>query len=329
MRLIITNILVFVGFTSIFAQKPYRGAEVYSNTTVQYGKFVMSMKMISGSGMLSTFFIYKNDSYMEGVYWEEIDVEVLGKNDATVLSTNIITDGVSDNTDQDVEEIEFEFSLAEDYHTFTVEWTPDSVVWYVDEEMVRSASGENATSLTSNASLRFNAWISCSVAWAGALNPSDLPKHQYVDWIEYYSYSEGEFTLQWRDDFDTFDAGRWSKANWTFECNEVDFTPDNAYIEDGKLVLAITDPNPEGLYSTNNSDFLEIINNNSSGEIQVRLFEYGYYHCQIIDLQGRTILIKEFVGDSLNIPCTNLNSGIYLLTVNSDNISATEKIYIE
>ncbi|MBA7537607.1 hypothetical protein ES705_29876 [subsurface metagenome] len=328
---IVIGIAMMVVFISLSAQKPFRGAEVYSNNSVLYGKFEMDMKMIKGSGMLSTFFTYKNDSYIQGVFWEEIDIEVLGKDDATVLSTNIITDGVSGDPIHDVEEIHFDYSLADDFHTYTLEWTPDSVVWYIDGVVVRRETDAVVSTLTSQQGYRFNAWISCSAEWAGELDPSDLPQYQYVDWIEYHSYNSGDFMLEWRDDFETFDASRWSKANWTFDCNEVDFAEENAYIEDGKLVLAITDPDPStALFNNmNTSDYLEIINNSSSMEIQVRLFENGHYKFQLFDLQGRIILINEINGERYNIPYADFKSGIYFLNVQSKDNSVTKKIYIE
>lgn len=90
MRRIITVAAFLLVIVTTFAQKPYRGAEVYSNDEVLYGKFVMRMKMIKGSGMLSTFFTYKGDSWQTGVFWEEIDIEVLGKNNAQIMSTSIL-----------------------------------------------------------------------------------------------------------------------------------------------------------------------------------------------------------------------------------------------
>ena len=49
------------------------------------------MRMIRGSGLLSTFFTYKNGSELAGATWEEIDVEALGKNDAKTWQSNLIT----------------------------------------------------------------------------------------------------------------------------------------------------------------------------------------------------------------------------------------------
>jgi beta-glucanase (GH16 family) len=68
--------------------KAYKGAEVYSIPTVLYGRMEMRMRMIRGSGLLSTFFTYKNGSEVPGTAWEELDIEALGKNDAKTWQSN-------------------------------------------------------------------------------------------------------------------------------------------------------------------------------------------------------------------------------------------------
>ena len=49
-----------------------------------------------------------------------------------------------------------------------------------------------------------------------------------------------DFTLDWTDNFDTFDGSRWGKGDWTFDGNRVDLTDKNIYSRDGMLILALT-----------------------------------------------------------------------------------------
>ena len=104
--------------------KAYKGAEVYSLQSVLYGRMEMRMRMIRGSGLLSTFFTYKNGSEMAGMAWEELDVEVLGKNDAKSWQSNLITGNPKVTSEQVYTSTS---SLADGYHTYTLEWTPDYV----------------------------------------------------------------------------------------------------------------------------------------------------------------------------------------------------------
>ncbi len=234
------------------AAKPYKGAEIYSTQTYLYGRFEMRMRMASGSGVLSTFFTYKDGSEKEGAFWEEIDIEVFGKNNAEHWQSNIIL-GSSRPTVMKEADHTAPSSLAEAYHTYVLEWTPDYVAWFLDGEEVRRITGSSTvTSLTSAQSLRFNIWASNSVPWAGAWNDNILPVYQYVDYMVYQPYNSASKTFGegWRDDFDSFNSSRWAKANWTFDGNRVDFAPDNVVIKDGILVLALTHENATGYSGT-------------------------------------------------------------------------------
>jgi endo-1,3-1,4-beta-glycanase ExoK len=233
--------------TSPAHAKAYKGAEVYSSKTVLYGRFEMRMRMIRGSSLLSTFFTYKNGSELTGAAWEEIDVEALGKNDGKGLQSNLIT-GNPRVTSEKV--YNSPTSLADEYHTYRIDWTPEYVSWSLDGTEVRKTEGGQCAELTNAHSLRFNVWSSESSGWAGAFDESALPAYQYVNWIRYYRYENGQFVLDWTDDFDSFDTSRWAKGNWSFTGNRVDFDPANAVVQDGTLVLAITKEGATGFAGT-------------------------------------------------------------------------------
>jgi beta-glucanase (GH16 family) len=247
-RLMIKQTLIFlmvlVGFSSAAFAKPYKGAEIFSIDTTLYGKFVFSIKAAKASGVISTFFTYKDGSEQPGIFWEEIDVEIFGKDNAMTWQSNVITgfdprqlsEAVHDSDD----------SLSDSFHTFAVEWRPDSITWLVDDIEVRSETGSQVESLTNPQSMRFNFWPPTIVAWVGQFDASVLPLYMFVDWFEYHSWDENsqDFSLEWRDDFDTFDSSRWGKANWTFDVNAADFDPNNANVENGNLVLSLTQENP-------------------------------------------------------------------------------------
>jgi MYXO-CTERM domain-containing protein len=141
-------------------------------------------------------------------------------------------------------------SLADSYHTYALEWTPDYVSWSFDGTMVRRTEGGQAGSLVNPETLRFNAWASDSAGWAGALDEAALPAYQFVNWIKYYHYDNGQFVLDWTDDFDSLDGSRWATGNWTFDGNLVDFDPANAVVQDGTLILAITKEGATGFTGT-------------------------------------------------------------------------------
>ena len=218
--------------------KPYKGGELYSQQQYLHGRVEMRMRMVRGSGLLSTFFTYKGGSESANTFWEEIDIEVFGKDDATTWQSNIITGLGSRTTSEEVHDCGV--SLADAYHTYVLEWTPSYVAWQVDGIEVRRTTGTQVNDLTSPQSLRFNIWAANIAEWVGPLDDSALPQYQYVNWISYSRYEGGQFVAEWRDDFDSLDGSRWGRADWTFAENLADFDPNNVVVRDGTLVLALT-----------------------------------------------------------------------------------------
>lgn len=157
---------------ALFA-KDYKGAEIYSRNTVLYGKFEMCMQASKVSGVLSTFFLYKNGSEVAGTFWEEIDIEIFGKNNGQRFQSNIIT-GVSTQTHSE-EVHSFPTSLADDFHVYGLEWTPEYVAWYLDGQLQRKTIGGQVSDLKNPMSYRFNTWASSSVPWVGAFETAKLP----------------------------------------------------------------------------------------------------------------------------------------------------------
>jgi len=239
-----STLLVTSSLSTFAASKDYSSAEIYTADSWLYGKYMFRMRAAEGSGILSNFFLWKPESETSAVDWEEVDIEVFGKEGAKSLQSNIITDGTGWTTSEQVHTQEASF--ADDYHTFSLEWTPDYVAWYVDGVELRRTEGGQAALLNNAAQLRFNFWASQSTGWVGDFDDSILPVHMYVNWIEYYSWNGEGFDLGWRDDFNDFDTNRWSEANWTFDGNYVDFVPENSNISDGYLVLSITENGQEG-----------------------------------------------------------------------------------
>ena len=242
-RFIASVFIVIATLTAHLAHaKPYKGAEMYSYQSYLYGRYEMRMQVANASGVLSTFFTYKNGSEIANTFWEEIDIEIFGKNNATQWQSNIIlgTQRPTINTEQ---LHTASGSLADGYHTYVIEWTPDYVAWFLDGAEVRRITGTSTvTSLTNAQSVRFNVWSSTDINWVGPFDDTKLPVYQFVSYLDYKAYNATTKTFEggWRDDFNSFDTSRWGKADWTFDVNRVDFSQDNVLVKDGVLVLAFT-----------------------------------------------------------------------------------------
>ena len=238
--------------TTNVSAKDFSGAELYTLEEVQYGKFEARMKMAAASGTVSSMFLYQNGSEIaDGRPWVEVDIEVLGKSPNSFQS-NIITGKAGA---QVTSEKHHNVNPAADqgFHTYGLEWTPDYVRWTVDGQEVRKAEkGQSSdpknqvANLIGTQGLRFNLWSSESADWVGNFDESKLPLFQFINWVKVYKYTPGQgvggsdFTLDWTDNFDTFDGSRWGKGDWTFDGNRVDLTDKNIYSKDGMLILALT-----------------------------------------------------------------------------------------
>lgn len=252
----------------VTSSKDYSGGELYTLKEFQYGKFEARMKMAAASGTVNSMFLYQNDSYLPGSPWVEVDIEFLGKNPSSFQS-NIITGKAGA---QKTSEKHHALNPAADqaFHTYAIEWTPNYVRWTVDGVEIRKVEGGQVSDLTGTQGLRFNLWSSENASWVGAFDESKLPLFQFINWVKVYKYTPGEgeggsdFTLDWTDNFDTFDDTRWGKGDWTSEGNRVDLTDESVYCMNGMMILALA---PKGQESFNGSMPLDNFYNQGSTSI--------------------------------------------------------------
>jgi endo-1,3-1,4-beta-glycanase ExoK len=245
-RLGIQSLLILiVTLTSAVAQA-VSSAEVYTSAPYGYGRFEARIRFAAGDGVVSSFFLWKDGSEVSGTFWNELDFEKL-EDDCHVETNAIFGNPPSNNN----EIAAISGDPCGGYHVYAYEWTPDAIVWLVDGVEVRRATGSIATAFADNASsagmqLRFNVWPG-DESFGGNFNPNILPVHEYIDWVQFSSYANGQFTLDWREDFDggTLPAG-WLTANWSSPKNLSTHAPGNVNFIDGYLVLSLTADNAIG-----------------------------------------------------------------------------------
>lgn len=240
----------------------YYGAELTGKDQFTYGRFEARMKMVSISGSVSSMFLYYDNSYMvEDEPWNEIDIEVLGKNPGSWQS-NIITRYPDDETKKHkniTSEYIHQFgdNATENFHLFGMIWTPEYIAWEIDSvEIRRDYIGQTRTEkngpeqdqvafMTMEQSLRFNLWSAASTGWVGKFTGGELadgPKEQLIDYVRVYDYDPATkgFVLNWQDDFDgdALDKTHWKTGNWKME--NTTLRPANVVVADGycKLLLS-------------------------------------------------------------------------------------------
>jgi beta-glucanase (GH16 family) len=230
------------------------GGELFSLEKVKFGRWEIRMQLAATPGSVSSFFTYYDESYLgQPEPWLEIDIEALG-NKPKGFQSNLIT-GTAESKVTSEEFHVTEGDLSKEFHTYVLEWTPDSIVYRMDGKLLRKdlKTDQQVVDLVGkNMSYRMNLWASTATGWVGTLDPSKLPIAQTVNWMAYSAYTPGSgpggsnFTPTWVDDFTTLNMQRWSRGDWTFESNMADFKPANIVVSGGYLMIILSNKDWSG-----------------------------------------------------------------------------------
>ncbi len=227
------------------AQAAVSSAELYSGTSYRYGRFEARVRFAAGDGVVSSFFLWKDGSEVSGTFWNELDFEKVGAD--CHLETNAFFGSPAQPHPQ---KQAVSADLCADFHTYAYEWTPEYIAWFVDDMEVRRETGATATAFADNATagmqIRFNIWPG-DASFGGNFSPAILPVQQYIDWVQYSSYADGKFTLEWRDDFDASSlSSQWLTGNWGSPKNLSTHAPANVALQEGSAVLSLTTDGASG-----------------------------------------------------------------------------------
>jgi hypothetical protein len=236
-------IILFLTSFSVFA-KEYKGAELRTHESFLYGRFESRFKPANRSGVVSSLFTYHEISNTSD--WNEIDIEFVGRYD-----DNIQINIISALQKNHVRSQYIDFNPYEDYHNYAFEWTPDYVAWLIDDVEFFRFEGEVAALMNLEQKFMMNIWPPGYENWVGPFDENSLPAFSFYDWASYSSYTPGSgntgtnnnFTLQWKDEFDSYNSERWGKGTHTWNGNNCDFVSENAHFANGNLILCLT---PEG-----------------------------------------------------------------------------------
>jgi beta-glucanase (GH16 family) len=220
-------------------------AELYGTKAYTYGRFEARIQHAPGDGVVSSFFLWKEGSELSGAYWNEIDFEKVGAN--CIMQTNARYGTSVSNHEQ---KNPMPGNTCAEYHDYRIEWTPTYIAWSVDGSEFRRDTGDTATAFSQNASagmtMHFNIWPGNS-SFGGNINNTTLPVREYISWVQYSSYDNGNFQVQWRAEFQdsTIPTG-WAVGNWGSAYNLSTHSPQNVSFVDGIAVLSLTADNATG-----------------------------------------------------------------------------------
>jgi hypothetical protein len=356
--ILVLTLLVLSCEMGFSQRREFTGAEIYTRETFLYGKIEFEMRAVKRSGVLSNFFTYKNGSERNDVLWEEIDVEIFGRRNASRWETNLIYEDVEgqriDNNDRTHGSDRRDFSRG--LTRFTIEWRPNDIRWYESGRLVRRETGVEASRMDEAHSLRFNIWASSNVGFAGEFDETDLssPGEMIVDYIRYFPYNAANDTFastpSFSDEFggSRLDAGKWNVGTHTFESNLARFRTENVRVSGGRLRLRFdsgittsnSDPTIERSSKANATTKAELteatlnsisIHPNpvkSTFNLNTNGFEVADVF--ITDLTGKLVYQNTIANGILKFNTVNFGSGLYVVkVVDKNNIPYTTKFVIE
>ncbi|MFN6943596.1 MAG: family 16 glycosylhydrolase [Cytophagaceae bacterium] len=319
--------------------KDYKAGEVQSKQAYHFGRFEARFYASDVSGVLSTLFLFENDGWKEDHIWQEIDIEVFGKEPRNAWQTNVIweTNAAGPQHTSETHHTIPNGGLVAEWHTYTIDWTPDYVEWFVDGQSFRKFTDASVLEILGAKPmlLMLNCWAHSSVAWVGPLEENRLPTYQFVDYVKVYEWIEGTTFSEQPIFEDNFDNGlaNWNLSNHTFDGNIADFVPANVGNKEDCLVLA---------FSTNNNN--NVIANavvpertttstrEYKGGLQISLYPNPATdqlilseECSWIILSSLGNVISSGISSQINV--SGLETGMYFLNIHKGDAMATRKFF--
>lgn len=219
-------------------------AELYSTKSYLYGRFDARIQLAPGDGVVSAYFLWKEGSDASNAYWNELDYEKVGA-DCHMQTNNIY--GKPKSQHQQTPTLS---NTCTAYHDYRFEWTPTYIAWVVDGKEIRRDTGAGATAYADNAksgmSFHFNIWPGDS-SFGGNIKNTTLPVRQYISWVEYSSYDNGNFKVEWHEDFQASGVpSGWAVGDWSSPFSLSTHSPQNVSMVNGIAVMSLTNDNATG-----------------------------------------------------------------------------------
>jgi beta-glucanase (GH16 family) len=163
-----------------------------------YGRFEASVQVPSGKGLRSGFWLWRDDSGVRpsvAPTYGEIDVMDIGGNDPSGLFGLLAFPNGRPSQILKRYELPAGQSFSDGFHTFAVEWEPDAVRWYVDDQLYGTVTRADVPAGSRWVYDRPFSMILNLVVGGGAVGSPDsatkFPSEMKVDYVRVYKRPEG------------------------------------------------------------------------------------------------------------------------------------------
>jgi GR25 family glycosyltransferase involved in LPS biosynthesis len=171
----------------------YASASIVSQEPYRYGKFSVIMKAVKMDGVVTAFFLHRNDP------WQELDIEFLGK-DTTRVLLNVFYNPGSDGSGWNYGIrgtpvwVDLGFDASDDFHEYSIEWDCFGVRWLVDDQIIHSRNLWQPSLIPDQPmALYVNLWPSASEELAGKFFGCNLPVRANIKSIKVSSWHSADY----------------------------------------------------------------------------------------------------------------------------------------
>lgn len=167
----------------------YSSGEIQSRNLYLYGYYEARMTAAAGSGIVTGFFTYIGAPF--GRPWNEIDVEILGKDTHAVEFTYHV------GQKRQTTVVRLPLNSALTSHTFGFDWQADHISWYIDGKLAHTERGDAPTDLPIEPEhIIFDVWNSnVDPAWMGLFSWPGHPITAQLTCVSHTARYEGRELL--------------------------------------------------------------------------------------------------------------------------------------
>ena len=165
----------------------YISGEVKTWKTYQYGRFSTRIWSPSNYGTVASFFTYWDGPNWFDGGWNEIDVELVSSMamyNTSPFSTNIIY-GSGTNYHMQDQAYDTMTGGLDNWHDYTIEWTPEYIKWTMDGVVKRTSyAGSASVNFTNKAQkLMMNFWTPTFSPWGDGRSNKNMPWYALYDFV--------------------------------------------------------------------------------------------------------------------------------------------------